>query len=101
VKLTKKQTKRYKALITEKLDEMNIKNEIGYTKTGSFREVVVPYHARKEGEPQIQTLPNYRAANLRKNLTKKLLKMSPEAIDRFLDTIIPSEDKETEVMENE
>ena len=92
--LTKKEIRYYKPLILSKLNEMGVKNEIGYTKTGSNRQVMQYVQTDSGYKMQNETVPNYRAANLYKSLTKKLLKMTPEAVERFLDTIIPKETEE-------
>ena len=93
--LTKKQIKHYKPLILERLEKMGVKQEIGYVQTGTSR--LAPYlNTEVEGEPKVETkrVPNYRASNLHKNLTKKLLKMSVESIEKFLNAELGNKDKE-------
>ena len=89
MKLTKKKAKHYKPLIKAKLMEMGVKDQVGYTETGSFRTVSVINEEDKEN-PKVETkrVPSYRAVNLYKNLTKKLLGMSTEAIEKFLSSPI-------------
>ena len=95
--LTKKQIKLYKPMIKSKLEEMGVKSEIGYTQTGSFR--MAPKLIQEDGKMEVKQVktPNYRASNLHKNLTKKLLKLSPEAIEKFLETAIPSKEESEDV----
>lgn len=98
--LTKKQTKYYKPLILKKLEEMGVKQEIGYTQTGTSR--VVPYlNNEVEGEPKVERkkVPNYRASNLYKSLTKKLLKMPVESIEKFLSTEVGKKEEEGVLIE--
>lgn len=85
--LTKKQAKKYKRLILAKLSELGVKNEIGYTKLSSFR-VARQVVEKEEGVFAFEKtkIPAHQASNLYKNLTKKLLKMPAEAIDKFLST---------------
>jgi len=91
--LTKRQIKLYKPMIKAKLDEMGVKSELGYTQTGSFR--MAPKVVQTEGKIEVKQVktPNYRASNLHKNLTKKLLSLSPEAIEKFLETAIPQKEE--------
>lgn len=89
--LTKKETKHYKPLIIRKLEEMKVKNEVGYTQTGTFRyaKQLVP---DGEGKFKVQTskVPNYRASNLQKSLVKKLLALTSNEVERFLATEVPT-----------
>ena len=99
--LTKKEIKRYKPLIHAKLSEMGVKDEVGYTQTGSSR--MRPQVVQGENGPQVEQVksPNYRAANLYKSLTKKLLNTSPKAVERFLETIIPKKEEESVLINKE
>lgn len=91
--LTKKQIKHYKPLIQKKLTEMGIKNEIGYTQTGTTK--VIPQLVKTDDGFKVENrrVPNYRAANLYKSLTKKLCNLGVLEVERFLATEMPRQEE--------
>ena len=94
--LNKKETRYYKPLIVGKLQEMNVKDEIGYAKTGATKVARQMVEVEGKFSMEKKTVPCYRAANLQRNLTKKLLKLSPVEIERFLATELPQQPDMTE-----
>lgn len=80
--LTKKEMRKYKPLIVKKIEDLGMKSELQYTKTGFKKTVDIP---RPSGfGTEKRTFDTYRATNLQRNLLKKLLKLSVGEVERFL-----------------
>lgn len=97
--LSKKQIKQYKPLIISKLESMGLKDEIQYAPTGTHKMVKAP-SLDADGNFEIKTIKrdNYRAANIFRNLYKKLIKTDPLTIERFLIADFNTEKKSSEVL---
>lgn len=104
--LSNKQINYYKPLIIRKLESLGVKSGIGYTKTGTKGKVEV-YVTDENGmrvvkddytlETKLIDRDHYRATNLQKSITKKLLKLDVPQVERFL-TTEPTSPKSEEIL---
>lgn len=104
--LSNKQINYYKPLITKKLESLGVQAGIGYTKTGTARDIS-RYVTDSSGQrvqdeagndrTEVVKQPHYRATNLQKSITKKLLKLDVPQVERFL-TTEPASPKSEEIL---
>jgi len=98
VSLTKAQIRFYKPLLISKIEGLGLKDEQNQVPTGHFKpaQMVDP----ETNKVKRVNAPTMRISNPQRNLLKKLLKLSVEEVEHFLNTNFnKKEDNNTEEQE--
>lgn len=82
IPLSKDQRKQYRKKLEDKLNALGLKDESILIQTGKYKQSLTV----RDGKVAVVKVPLVRASNPHRNLIKKLLKLSVNEVERFLNT---------------